>query len=118
MALFKLDENLPVEATELFQAAGHDALSVLDQALGGHPDDILAAICQQEQRAIVTFDLDFSNIRTYPPEEYFGIVVLRLEHQEKSHVLEILGQLILKLYDEPLAGKLWIVGETSVRIRG
>jgi hypothetical protein len=38
MGLFKLDENLPAEATELFQAAGHDALSALDQALGGQTE--------------------------------------------------------------------------------
>jgi len=65
MGQFKLDENLPVEAAELLQATGHDALTVLDQALGGHPDDSLAAICRKERRAIVTFDLDFS--RTFEP---------------------------------------------------
>ena len=118
MALFKLDENLPAEATELLQTAGHDAVSVLDQALGGHPDDDIASICQKEQRVIVTFDLDFANIRVYPPEGYFGIVVLRLGRQEKSHVLKVLEQLIPKFSDEPLASKLWIVSETSVRIWG
>ena len=82
MGRFKLDENLPAEATELLQAAGHDALSVLDQALGGYPDDNLATICQKERRVFVTFDLDFSDIQTYPPEAYFGMVVLRLGRQE------------------------------------
>ena len=118
MGLFKLDENLPAEATELFQAAGHDALSVLDQALGGHSDESLATVCQQEQRAIVTFDLDFSDIRTYPPEQYCGIVVLRLGCQEKPHVLRVLEQLLSKFDNEPLARKLWIVSETTVRIWG
>jgi len=118
MGLFKLDENLPVEATELFQAAGHDALSVLDQALGGSPDSSLARVCQKEQRAIVTFDLDFSDIRTYPPEAYFGIVVLRLGRQETPYVLKVLERLVPKFDDEPLVNKLWIVGEMSVRIRG
>ena len=118
MGRFKLDENLPVEAAELLQATGHDALTVLDQALSGHPDDSLAMICRKEQRAIVTFDLDFSDIRTYPPEEYFGIVVLRLGRQETPHVLKVLEQLIPKFNDEPLAKKLWIVSETTVRIWG
>ena len=30
---FKIDENLPAEATEILQAAGFDALSVVDQFL-------------------------------------------------------------------------------------
>ena len=118
MGLFKLDENLPSEATEVLLAAGHDALSVLDQALGGQPDSRLAEICHNERRAFVTLDLDFSDIRTYPPGDYSGIVVLRLGRQEKSHVVRILELLVPMLNEEPLAGKLWIVSETTVRIRG
>ena len=32
---FKLDENLPTEAAEVLCSAGHDAVTVLDQSLGG-----------------------------------------------------------------------------------
>jgi len=74
---FKIDENLPVEADQLLVGAGHDAMTVLDQSLGGRPDPDVAAVCQREQRALVTLDLDFSDIRTYPPQDYFGIIVLR-----------------------------------------
>jgi hypothetical protein len=35
---FKVDENLPRESTRLLLNAGHDAMSVLDQSLGGTPD--------------------------------------------------------------------------------
>ena len=118
MALFKLDENLPSEATELFRKAGHDALSVLDQLLGGHADDELTVICKQEQRALVTLDLDFSDIRAYPPEEHTGIVVLRLNSQAKPHVLDVLERLTPSFNEEPLAQKLWIVSESMIRIRG
>jgi Domain of unknown function (DUF5615) len=34
---FKIDENLPIEVAELLRAAGHDALTVLDQNLGAGP---------------------------------------------------------------------------------
>jgi hypothetical protein len=33
----------------------------------------------------VTLDLDFANIRAYPPGKHAGIVVLRLKHQDKIH---------------------------------
>ncbi len=118
MASFKLDENLPVEATTLLQAGGHNALSVLDQSLGGHSDTDIAAICRKEQRVLVTFDLGFADIRVYPPRDYSGIVVLRLGRQDKPHTLEIVEQLIPKFGDEPLENHLWIVSETSIRIRG
>ena len=65
---FKLDENLPAELANLFGEVGHDASTVLDQRLGGATDPSVASACVREQRAIVTLDTDFADIRTYPPE--------------------------------------------------
>ncbi len=79
---FKLDENLPVEAAEALRLAGHDTLTVLDQSMGGALDGPLAQVCRTERRALVTLDLDFSNIQTYPPSDQPGIIVLRLTHQD------------------------------------
>ncbi len=50
---FKTDENIPLEAVDLLRAAGHDALSVFDQSLSGHPDDNVASICQHEDRVLI-----------------------------------------------------------------
>ena len=86
---FKLDENLPAELAELFRQAGHEAVTVLDEGLGGASDPDVASTCVREHRAIVTLDTDFADIRTYPPGDYAGIVVFRLESQARDHVLEI-----------------------------
>ena len=75
---FKLDENLPVEFASLFRRSGRDAVTVLDQGLGGARDPELASVCSEEGRVLVTFDTDFSDIRTYPPKASSGIIVLRL----------------------------------------
>lgn len=115
---FKTDENLPVEVVELLQREGHDALSVVDQQLAGHPDVDVASVCQAERRALVTLDLDFSDIRSYPPEDYFGIVVLRPGLQTISSILRLATRSISLLDTEPLLGRLWIVSEHRVRIRG
>jgi predicted nuclease of predicted toxin-antitoxin system len=118
MRKFKVDENLPTEAAELFTRAGHDAVTVGDQRMAGQPDSNLATVCQREGRAVVTLDLDFADIRTYPPVEYAGIVVLRLARLDKARVLSVLQRLLSVLEMEPLAGKLWIVEEAAVRVRG
>ena len=72
---FKVDENLPVEISNLLIASGYDAISVFEQGLQGQPDSIISKVCLQEERVLVTLDLDFADIRQYPPEMYFGIVV-------------------------------------------
>ena len=114
---FKLDENLPLELADLFNRTGHDAETVLDQELGGARDADLALVCVQEGRAIVSLDMDFADIRTYPPSEYPGIVVFRLESQARNHILEIGARFLHVLSDSLLAGQLWVVEESKIRVR-
>ncbi len=118
MASLKLDENLPAEVTALFRNAGHDVLSVLDQALGGHPDEVIAAAGAREHRVIVTLDLGFADIRSYPPQDFYGILVLRLRSQDKSNILQVIQRLLPKFDGETLTGRLWIVDDSTIRIRG
>lgn len=114
---FKVDENLPIEVAEVFRNPGHGALTIHDQLMVGNPDPQVAAVCQAEGRALVTLDLDFSKIRTYPPADYHGIVVLRPYSQAKPAVLNLISLMIPTLSAEPLEGNLWIVEENGVRIR-
>ena len=74
---FALDENLPVELVDILQDAGHEAVTVVGQDMGGQSDQKIIDLCQKEKRALVTLDLDFSDIRHYPPSDYAGIVILK-----------------------------------------
>jgi predicted nuclease of predicted toxin-antitoxin system len=114
---FKTDENLPVEVAEWLNAQGHDALSVRDQNLQGAVDPAIAKRCRDEQRAIVTLDLDFSDIRRYPPADYAGIVVLRPLLQTVPTLCRMMQQVHALLSSETLTGSLWVVDEHHVRIR-
>ncbi len=66
---------------------------------------------------IVILDLDFGDIRHYPPEDYPGIIALRLANKSRQSVLSALSQMIPLLATQPLAGCLWAVEEQQVRIR-
>jgi predicted nuclease of predicted toxin-antitoxin system len=114
---FKLDENIPVEVSMLLREAGHDALSVLDQGMGGKADEHIIQVCMQEQRALITLDLDFADIKTYPPSNYHGIFVLRVKMQSRSKVLEVVTKLIPYLPSESIEKQLWIVEEDKIRMR-
>jgi predicted nuclease of predicted toxin-antitoxin system len=112
---FKIDENLPVEAAQLLQGVGHDAVTVYDQNLRGEIDRRLREICAAEGRTLITFDLDFSDLRTYRGTP--GCILLRLHRQNREHVLRALQQAVPLLRTETLANRLWIVEEGRVRIR-
>ena len=113
----KLDENLPAQLRSLFTESGHDAETVVDEGLSGATDVEVATVCIGEERVLVTQDLDFSDIRTYPPAEHFGIVVFRLSTGARDAVLEVASILIERLEEASPRGQLWIVEGSRIRIR-
>ena len=115
--LFKLDENLPLEAINPFRKAGHEAHHVLDEHLSGADDARVALVCVEENRALVTLDSGFGDITRYPPHMTAGIVVLRPERQDKATVLQLIDRLIEALGRRTLSGHLWIVTHRRIRIR-
>ena len=88
---FKTDENVHPAAARLLREHGHDA---------------------------VTFDMGFADIRTYSPDQFQGIVVLRIASQSRESVLAALRGLLPLLDRQPLVGRLWIVEADGVRVRG
>jgi predicted nuclease of predicted toxin-antitoxin system len=114
---FKIDQNLPVEIADALRTAGHDAETVYEENLAGTPDPNLATIIQREARGLVTLDLGFADIRTYPPAEYPGLIVMRPSTQDKPHVLHVFDSVVRHLAVEPVIGRLWIVEDHRIRVR-
>ncbi len=66
---------------------------------------------------MITLDLGFADIRTYPPGDYPGLIVLRTKRQDKIHILKAVSKFIKLLEPDKLDGKLWIVEESKIRVR-
>jgi len=114
---FKLDDNLPRDAQALLLAAGQDAHTVNDERLAGRPDSKIFDVCLNEDRVLVTLDLDFADIREYPPYSHRGIRVLRSETQSIENTLSALRGALALIGKEPITSRLWIVEPSRVRIR-
>jgi len=113
----KLDENMPAAMTELLRQAGHDALSVADEGLGGTADPTVLQAASAEDRVLITFDLDFADVRSYPVGSHAGIVVFRL-HDQRWVVLEGPARhLVASGGLERIRGGLAVVDEARIRIR-
>ena len=69
---FKIDENLPVEYVDLLSAAGYSSETVVEENLTGADDAVVTGVCEKENRILLTLDLDFSDIRSYPPDALAG----------------------------------------------
>ena len=113
----KLDENMPLDAVSLLAAAGHDVHSVHDEALAGATDHLVFEACRRELRLLITLDLDFSDVRAYPPGSHPGIVVLRPGSPDRDRIVSLLRRVEPMLAREELWGCLAIVEDERVRVR-
>ena len=113
----KIDENLPAECAEILSHGELQADTVADEGLTGADDSALAVKSRSEGRVLVTLDLDFANIRAYPPAEFSGIIVLRPKRQDRQSVLALVYRFRLVLANRPPAGELWIVETDRIRFR-
>jgi predicted nuclease of predicted toxin-antitoxin system len=97
---------------------GHDVCDVRDVGLGSASDNAIFERAQVEQRIIVTADLDFADVRIYPPGTHVGIVVLRLpDHFKTAEINLALEAAVSRLEDAGIDGALVIVEANTIRIR-
>jgi predicted nuclease of predicted toxin-antitoxin system len=73
----KLDENLSRHLKPALANFGHDVLTVADEDLLSHSDTEVAAVSFREGRMIFTLDVEFADLRKYPPGKHPGIILFR-----------------------------------------
>ncbi len=102
------------------QAAGCEVLRLKDFIPQGSPDDLAIATAQRLECVLVSLNGDFSDIVTYPPALYKGIIALQIHNHP-----EIIPQLMTRLKAYLLshtdmqhyAGKLFLVEVHRIRVR-
>jgi len=114
---FKLDENFGQRCVEVLTAAGHDVATVAGQRMSGAADTQVLEACRNEQRCLISLDLDFANPLRFPPANFSGIAVVRLPGRASYAGLVSAVQTLAKaLESESIIGKLWIVEVGRIRI--
>lgn len=115
---FKIDENLPISVADILVEAGYDTHTVYQEQVQGMSDAGIASICREESRILITLDLDFSDIRAYPPDEHPGFIVLRLRSHSISHISTVIRRILGMFATDILVNRTWIVEESRIRFYG
>jgi predicted nuclease of predicted toxin-antitoxin system len=114
---FKLDENIPRDLATLLRGEGHDVTNVEEEGLAGAEDPPVLKAATTEGRVLMTFDLDFADVRQYPPGAHAGIVVFRLSNQRWQSLEERVRRLLQENGLDKLEQGLAVVDELRVRYK-
>lgn len=119
MAHFLIDANLPRATLALLTNAGHAAEHVRDLGLGAATDEVIIRHAQESGAVLLTRDLDFADVRRYPPQQHSGIVVLRLSDDAvTADITDVLSRFIShKQVMGHLSGRLIILEANRFRVR-
>lgn len=116
---FLIDANLPRSAIAVLERFGHAVEFARDIGLAAAPDEQIAAHALRNKAVILTRDLDFADIRRYPPIQYLGIVVLRLSDTSAAQeIASVIERFLMEPgFVDSLAGRLAVVESERVRFR-
>ncbi len=116
---FLIDASLPRATAQTIVACGHQATDVRDIGLGTAEDTLIAEYVRKQKLCLITRDLDFGNIRDYPPQDYFGIVVIHTANgASRDAVLNLVHGFLQQTQILPLlAGRLAVVEPARIRLK-
>jgi predicted nuclease of predicted toxin-antitoxin system len=109
------DECVYRVTVDFLLTLGYDVVTTQELGLAGANDDAIIDRAVALGRALLTRDMDFSNILLYPPAQYLGIMVLKMTPATVDAVHKVLKQALTQTSD--LTGALLVVDKNKFRIR-
>ncbi len=111
------DECVYFLTSKALREWGHNVVTAQEIGLSGAPDEAILRSAFEEKRLLVTNDLDFSNIRHYPPDRHYGIIVLKIRPHTLIDVHYVLKNFLESTTQEELTQTLVIVDRNKYRLR-
>lgn len=113
----KLDENLSKLLKAVCSSRGHDACTVEDEGLISQPDTVIGRVAAAEGRMLMTLDVAFADLRSYPPGSHPGIILFRPRSFGPLSVNRFVEQFLLAHDLTKFAGCTVVVEPGSLRVR-
>ena len=113
---FLADMGISLRVAEWLRQKGHDAKHLREENLQRLPNGEIFKKAVQENRVILTFDLDFGEIVALSKGNRAGVILFRLHNARADRVIERLEV----LFREPpasFANRVVIVEEARYRMR-
>lgn len=114
---FLIDENIFPLITSYIRKFGHDVKTAQESGLIKSPDDKIVDLAIKEKRTIITFDKHFGDILRYPPQNLFGIILIRIHPPILDHIFHAIDNLFKVYQADSFKGRLIVLSKTGYRVR-
>lgn len=114
---FLCDMGISGNTAAWLKSHNHDAKHLRDESLQRLPDNEIFLKAKQENRIILTFDLDFGDIAAAAGTSLPSIIIFRLQDQRPANVNRRLNIVLRDASDDLNQGAIILVEEARYRIR-
>jgi len=112
-----VDENLQEPTLAFLRDLGHDVRGIKEEGLRGAADPEIFGRATQTERVLLTYNVDFVDLRKLAGERHHGIIRLRVSNQRISFMHPILRAALERVAGLDLTDTLVTVSDKRVRIR-
>ena len=117
MIRLKLDENLSRHLQAALSALQFDTSTVAAEGLLGVGDEKVCEAAARENRILLTLDVEFGDLRKYPPGAHPGIVLFRPASFGPLSVNTFVKGFLRETDLDPLRGCVVVVEPSRIRVR-
>ena len=114
---FLLDMGLGHSTVLFLRKQGYDVVHLREQGLQRLPDEQIVNKAVQEERIILTHDLDFGRLVALSQSKIPSVITFRLDDMKPANVNHYLGETLVRFAKALEEGALISVSEQIIRMR-
>ncbi len=114
---FLTDMCVDVRIVRWLQEQEHDATHLRDEGLHRMPNGEIFKKAINEDRVVITFDLDFAEIAALTEGKKASVILFRLRNTRAPHVIERLSTVLEASSEALKKGAVVVVEESRHRVR-
>jgi len=114
---FLLDENISSLFIEKIKRYYPESVDIFDIGYNGKDDGDIYNFLKYNEYILIIFDLDFTDIRKFPPEFLKGIIVLRFKNKKIQDVITTTLNYLEELKKQDFKHSLAIFQDSGIRIK-
>jgi predicted nuclease of predicted toxin-antitoxin system len=114
---FLADMGISPRSVKGLSEAGHDAVHLTERGLGRLTDSAILDIARQENRVVLTSDLDFGDLLAASHESLPSVIIFRLKDMRSSNITYYLEQALERYFSALETGAIISISERRIRVR-